>query len=309
MKKIPVLFNPSADKGRALTKKNIITSLLTKNNVNHNLLITKSEEHLREQVKILSKNSDIIVTAGGDSTFNIAANEIIKNDLNLTLGMIGTGSSNDIVKQFNLNNTEDACFAVKKLNTKKIDIGFVKNKGKIITFFIGQVNIGLGAHVNKYVEEKLKTGSIFSKNQTISGILGIFNTYKKKHIPFNIKIKSKSSEFKKNIILVVFSNIKYWATGKIITPQSRPDDGLLEAFIIEDSPIYYLFYVGLLTSKSNHQNKKKIRILSSSNYRVQSKTKFAVQADGEIIGGYENPENFSDLNIGTYKRALNIIVP
>ncbi|MGB6338430.1 MAG: acylglycerol kinase family protein, partial [Candidatus Aminicenantaceae bacterium] len=98
--KAAILFNPSAGRGKALKKKNRLEELLKKHDITYDLFVTQSEEDLLGLTQEKSKEYNVLVGVGGDSTFNIMANEIYKRSADVSLGMIGLGSSNDILKEF-----------------------------------------------------------------------------------------------------------------------------------------------------------------------------------------------------------------
>ncbi|HLP58029.1 MAG TPA: acylglycerol kinase family protein, partial [Candidatus Deferrimicrobium sp.] len=126
MKKIAVLFNPSAAKGRALKQKETVMRCLAGAAVDMDFIVTESEDHLRYLAASAAKTPglyDAIIGVGGDTTFNIIATEILKNRNEdpaptLTVGMIGTGSANDVARGLGLETTAAACRAIIDGNIK-----------------------------------------------------------------------------------------------------------------------------------------------------------------------------------------------
>ncbi|MCP2519590.1 hypothetical protein NLC26_00025 [Candidatus Aminicenantes bacterium AC-708-M15] len=305
--KIAIIFNPGAGRGKATKEREKLEALLKKYEISYNLFVSKDLENIRELVKDKSKNYKIIVGAGGDSTFQIIVDEIIRNNLNNVFGLIALGSSNDIAKDLNLDTLEKACLALKRMRIKKIDVGYVKKGSEIISFFIGQANIGLGVFVNKYVEELASKSPFFGKRQILAGTLGIINSYLSKKIPVSLNIKTDDKETHGLFLLAVISNIKYWATRKKINPHALIDDGKLDCCLIEYCGFPRLLQITVSATRGEHIKAKEVSIIQSSSFKVSSEIPFEIQVDGEILGGYEKPLKFNDISINVLPKTLSLI--
>ena len=106
--KVAILFNPSAGKGIARRCKSRVEELLQRDDIPYDLFVTKSEKDLVRLTGEKCKEYQVLVGAGGDSTFNIMINEIFRRSADVTFGMIGLGSSNDIMKEFGIDSLEKA---------------------------------------------------------------------------------------------------------------------------------------------------------------------------------------------------------
>jgi len=180
--KIAILFNPSAGKGKALNKKSHLEELLQKYDIPYDLFITQSEEDLIRLAGEKSKEYKVLVGAGGDSTFNIMIDEIFKRSVDVTFGMIGLGSSNDIAKEFGIDSLDKACLALKKKRTKRIDLGCIEEDTVLLRLYIGQANVGLGVFVSKHAEDMASRGSKWARLQAVAGVSGIYDTYKSQKV-------------------------------------------------------------------------------------------------------------------------------
>ena len=304
---VAILFNPTAGKGKALKKRDKLENLLRKYNIKFDLIITENEEDLKNQVKERGENYNTIVGAGGDSTFHIIVNEIIRNKINVNFGMIGLGSSNDIAKEFDIDSLEKTCIALKRGRIRKIDLGCIIKGKEILRYFIGQANIGLGVFVNKYVEEFSKKNPFLGKNQTLAGGLGILNSYFFKKIPIPLTISTNDARLQGDFLLAVFSNIRYWATGKKVNPYAISDDSIIDCCLIKYCRLPRFLKIIVSAQKGKHIKAKEVIILQSPYFEVSSEIPFEIQIDGEIIGGYSNPLKFNNISIGILPHAISII--
>jgi diacylglycerol kinase family enzyme len=307
MQKIMVLFNPSAGKGRSAHFKTEIQSRLNSLSVPHHLFITKSEEHLRTLVMEKHKEHCAVIGAGGDSTISIIIDEMMKNNVKIPVGVISTGSSNDIAREFGIE-TQDTVFkALKRQRTKKIDLGVISRNHKLIRYYIGQANIGLGSYVAGYVEELAMKRPLLGKHQILAGLLGIRGALKREDRLLSVRIKTKEQDIKGQFLMAIFNNIKYWATGRCLDPSSRPDDGVLNCCLVKSCSIRRILSLSRLSQKQRLSEASEIIFLKAKEYDVTAQTPFMIQVDGELLGGFKNPQNFLTASFRVMPSACEII--
>ena len=307
MEKIVILFNPAAGKGKASKKKKALERLLQKFEINYDLIVTKSEKDLKKFARDKIKSERILVGVGGDSTYNILVNEILEQKSDVALGMIGLGSSNDVAREFGIDTLERACVAIKKRQTKPTDAGCIIKDKKILRYYIGQANIGLGVLVNKYVEELSRRKSKIGKIQTLAGALAIINSYSSAQIPIPLSIESERGKIEGNFALALFNNIRYWATGKKATPYALPDDGLLDCCLIKECTLPRFARIISLSKKGKHTKAEEVETIQSDYYEISSDKAFEIQTDGEILESSGKPVEFKTVGFKAIPRALNII--
>jgi diacylglycerol kinase (ATP) len=305
--KIAVLLNPSSGGGRALDRKSLVEARLRANGVSFDLFVTDSEQALKDLTAESGRNYGTVVGAGGDSTFHIVVNELMRSGSSARFGMIGLGSSNDVDREFALDSVEKACLALKTGWTRRIDLGAIRSEGRILRRFIGQANVGIGASVNIFVERLVRTRPAIGRRQTLAGILGIVRAYRHGEVPLPLRVSSDGGAVSGDFVAVVFANIRYWATGRMIAPEARPDDGLLDACAVEACSIARLARIARLSGTGRHGRMKQVRFMRSRSYELESAEQFAVQTDGEILGGTDTPEKFTRIGIEIIPGALEIV--
>jgi diacylglycerol kinase family enzyme len=305
--KAAVLFNPSAGRGKAMGMKDRVEACLRENGVPYDLFVTGSEEELRALAREHARNRSTVVGAGGDSTFHLIVNEIVKAGAVARFGMIGVGSSNDIDREFNVDSLEKACRTLKRGWSRRVDLGCIVQGSETLRYFLGQANVGLGAQVNGYVEALARRKPALGRRQTLAGVLGVIRSYRSGILPLSLTMASEAGTVRGDFVAAVFSNIRYWATGKLIAPEALPDDGSLDACLIGMCSFGRLARIARLAGKGRHGTMKEVRFLRSSSFEVSSETPFEVQTDGEIIGGAERPETFERVTFKVLPRALDLV--
>lgn len=282
-KTLPILFNPSSGKGKALKKIAPLEATLKKLNIPYKLYVTTSEENLRFLTRKMAVINEVIVAAGGDTTINIIINEIKKNDLKTSLGLIGLGSSNDIAREFVGLSLEKACNVLKRKRSKQVDLGVIIHEGHDFHYFLGQANIGLGLYVNQFVESLAVKNLWLGKKPVLAGAIGIIDAYRKKKTSNYLDLNSDKKELTGDFVIALISNIKFWATGITICPESCPEDGLLDACFINKCSFFRLVHIAAKAAVGKHQLLEDVNTLQSSYFEVGSDEYFEIQTDGEIL--------------------------
>jgi diacylglycerol kinase (ATP) len=305
--RVAILLNPSADRGKALKKRDRLERLLHRWQVPFDLTVTSSEENLRALTRECAGQYRSLAGAGGDSTFQIMVNEIVRSGARINFGLIALGSSNDVAREFDLSGLEAACQALKRGRTRLVDLGSVEHDGKILSYFIGQANIGLGARVNRYVQETAFQHPRLAGFQTLTGTAGIIRSFRKKEIPIPLTVRAEG-QLKEGLYAVAnFSNIRYWATGRMLCPWARPDDGRLDGCLIGECSFFRLARLASLARHGGHVGAPEVEFIIARGFEITSEKEFEVQVDGEIIGGARTPLSFKNITVRIIPQALRLI--
>jgi diacylglycerol kinase family enzyme len=307
--RVSILYNPSAGMGRALRRKLKLEQILRHLEVRYDLVMSRSEEHLRELTRDHARKYATIVGAGGDSTFHIMINELIPSGTDVNFGLIGVGSSNDITLEFGVDSLEKACRALKGGRTRKIDLGCIQEGGTPRSYFLGQANIGLGAFVNMRVAEAALRKPWLARRQTLAGLLSIRKAYRSRSIPLPLKIDAGGSRSEGDFVAAIFSNIRFWATGKLINPRAAPDDSCLDACLIRDCSFRRLARISGLAGSGRHAGAREVEIRQAPAFEVTSEKPFEIQSDGEIIKTADGRPIFERITFSVVPGALNLICP
>jgi diacylglycerol kinase (ATP) len=307
IEKIAILLNPSAGRGKALRKREKLEERLRKYDIPYDLFVTQSEEDLKRLTRKKSEEYEVLVGAGGDSTFNIMLEEILRCEANVALGMIGLGSSNDVAREFGIDSLDKACLALKNRHTKRIDLGCIAEDDNVLRHYIGQANVGLGAFVTKYADEMAKARCRWFKGQVIVGFSGIIRAYRSKEIPLPLAIMTSSGEVRGRFILASFNNIRYWATGRLLCPDALPDDGRLDACLIEGCLFFRFVQIALSAKKGGHTNAGEVETLQSPCFAVSSDIGFEIQTDGEFVQRADGSTRFKTIQFKILPQALSVI--
>jgi diacylglycerol kinase (ATP) len=160
--------------------------------------------------------------------------------------------------------------------------------------------------VNRFIEELAVRRPRLGKAQSLAGALGIIHSYKAKKIPLFLAVEFEAGKIEGPFVLAVFGNIRYWATGRMINPAARPDDGRLDACLVRPCSLPRLARLSVLSRKGRHLGAREVEVQTSCEYRVSSEHPFQVQADGEIIRAGQTAA-FKKIQFTVIRQALNVI--
>ncbi len=276
-----IVINPSSNKGKALKKIKTIENLLKEHSIEYQLLVSSSLSNFREIIREKAKNFKTLTIGGGDSSFTIGVDEIIKSEIDIPLNFIPLGSSNDFSIELERKTIKEAVLKLKSKAYEKRSVGLLKINN-FEHYFFGQVNLGIGAYVNSFVRKhRLK---FLSDN--VLGFWGIISYFKRKESNY-FEIKIDNNKISGFFDIVLISNIKYWAGGIEIFKEENFNNKF-SIFLLKKGNFWDLKRARELLIKG--QKPENSMFLSAEKVIIQSANKITVQMDGEIFNNYKNKE-------------------
>lgn len=292
--KFIIIFNQTNITDRKDKKVNKILELLK---IDHEVEIFKSytEVEAKDIYKNLKqKKFDRLIVAGGDGSFNLAINEIIKNDLNEKLiGFIPIGTANILKFEAGINNKVNDIYKVLvSENFKKVNLAKINGR-----YFFLMAGIGFDSKIVKSVTNQLKKylGKIIFILKGLQYFLFLKNN--------KMKIEIDNEEVLADWILC--ANSKYYAGSYNITKETDIFDSKLIAFIFEDlTRLKLLQYIFLILTKGDLSTAKSIIKKDFEEIKIfRINDKLLSQVDGENCGFDER------IVIKKTKKFVNLLVP
>ena len=292
--KFIIIFNQTNITDRKDKKVNKILELLK---IDHEVEIFKSYTEVEAEdiyKNLKQKKFDRLVVAGGDGSFNLAINEIIKNDLNEKLiGFIPIGTANILKFEARINNKVNDIYKVLvSENFKKVNLAKINNR-----YFFLMAGIGFDSKIVKSVTNQLKKylGKIIFILKGLQYFLFLKNN--------KMKIEIDNEEVLADWILC--ANSKYYAGSYNITKETDIFDSKLIAFIFEDlTRLKLLQYIFLILTKGDLSSAKSVIKKDFEEIKIfRINDKLLSQVDGENCGFDER------IIIKKTKKFVNLLVP
>src|SRR5680860_230697 len=284
-----IILNPSSAQGKTILRKDIIEAELKKNNIDYEFYISKSardiEETTLKYIKLGFKN---FIGAGGDGTMHYIAQNLAGTDCNL--GILPSGSGNDIVRTLNINHDlAENVRIIKQGKIARIDLGLFNNK----TYYIGIAGSGFDSEANRFANEtrlplKGKALYNFAAYRTLL-------TYK----PKIFRLKYNGIERNVDVMMMAFANLKYFGGSMKIAPGADPFDNMLDICVIKKMSKFSFAKSIPKVYEGAHLELPTVETFRTREINIDCESKLDVYGDGEYLGRL--PANFKII-----PKALNV---
>jgi len=306
MKEIALLFNPGARQGRARRQRGKLKRLLATSGVHCEWFESRDEADLIALARAACREYRTLVGVGGDTTFHLMLNEIMASGFPVRLGMIPTGSCNDIPREFGIRSVAEACRRLQAGRVRRCDVGVVARDGVTLNHFLGQANFGFGVALNQYVEAKKRRGGWLAKSQVLAGAAGALRLFRG-HPLLPLSISAAAGSLSGDYLLAVVSNIRFLAGGFAVSPPAQPDDGSLDLCLVGDCSLPRFLHLFLKARRGGHRTQAEVKTLCSPAFEIASTVPFPIQADGRTVASGGQPVLFQRATIRALPAALDII--
>lgn len=274
MKKILLVYNPVSGNAKFKLRLDEIIEAFQRRKI---LLATyrttpnDSARDFAECVKVF--NPCGIISAGGDGTLHAVINWIMKFKINLPIGIIGSGTSNDFATHLKISDDENYFDAIAENRTREVDLGLVNNH----EYFINVASAGALTSIAHEVDSRQKN-SLGKIAYYLHGLGEIPNF---KSVP--LKISANGQTFNVDAFLFLVLNSPAVASLKKVIDCAQIDDGKLDLIAIKKSSPRKIF---TLTKKilSGHcvDDEQNIFHVQAKSFEISSTAELISDVDGEI---------------------------
>ena len=256
--------------------------------------------------KAMHFGTDLIVSVGGDGTFNEVINGFVEEspliDKKIVLGIIPFGTGCDFIKSVLIPKSVDRVFdLIASCQTRCIDLGkmaFLDHSGqKVVRFFHNVASFGLGGEVDERVNNtsKIFGGFLSFIWATIVSVL----CYEKKKIYLQLDDQPIQEVMAWNIAV---ANGQYHGGGMWIAPHAEMDDGWFNITVLGNFTL-----IEVLRHLSKLYNGTHVKLNKVKTYRARKITAYSDQRVFLDIDG-EQP-GILPVIIEMVHGAVNIIAP
>lgn len=303
-----IFYNPSSANNRALQYRDEIETKLHTYKLDYQIFVSGSEKHFFQLLEENAGKFDVLVSAGGDSTLLMLLRGLRLLKSTATVGMIGIGSSNDIMRHFNIVSLDGAIAALAQGKKKKIDLIRIKN-GEIDELALGQINVGLGAEVNRLVAQKKGTLLYRWGGQTLSGLISIWQCYRRKKLPMNLMLEMDGEVLQGDWDIFIASKIRYWASGRLFCPHAISNDGLLHTVLIPAQGFLGMLKLSMKSERGKHIQQNGVLTHSCRKIILRSQRPFQLQADGDLIVHKGKIYTTREVELSVLYRQVEFLLP
>lgn len=281
LKKALIIYNPVSG---WFPSKNLIFDLissLSEDNFISEVYMTKKDESTTEILKEIGSDIDKIIVCGGDGTLHDVLNGIIKNNIDIPLGYIPIGTTNDFGSTHNIpRDFNQAYKLIQNEDVKVLDIGKFSKED----YFSYIACFGLFTKSTYEAPQFLKN-TLGQLAYFLEGTLELGDLGKSYHMI----VKTDSEIIEGNFVFgAVVNSLNFAGIFKIPISEEDLNDGYLEIVLVKlpDNIIELPEVAGSMFS-SSYENDKTI-LLKTKKVEFISQEPVAWNLDGEYAGELKN---------------------
>ena len=222
MKKILLAYNPVSGHAAFKNRLDDVIENFQRRGIFLSVYRTQAGDNssFAECVKI--SGAEGVIAAGGDGTLHAVINWLKRNDLDLPVGVIGSGTSNDFAAHLELD-AEKVFDAVAAGRTRAVDLGLVNGA----EYFINVASAGVFTSIAHEVDSRLK--NFLGKSAYYLRGLGELKNFKS----VKLDITADGQKFSVEAFLFLVLNSPSVAGFKKVSDAARIDDGKLDLIALK----------------------------------------------------------------------------
>lgn len=240
---------------------------------------------------------DPIVAVGGDGTVHEVANGLLGFRGTMPrLGVVPIGTGNDFARSVGIPNSLRAAVEVAADRSGRTVIVDAARCGD--RYFVVLAGTGFAARVAKAVNDAPR----WSK---IGALPFVFHTLREVMTNQNVELTitlDGTDVIHQPSFMVYVSNCRFSGGGMQLSPDARPDDGLLDVCLVGDASRRDVVTMLPKVFSGGHVGHPKVSLHRAATIRVDGPAHIEVQADGEVIGALP-------MCVEVVPSALRVLVP
>ncbi|MFP4661660.1 MAG: diacylglycerol/lipid kinase family protein [Halanaerobiales bacterium] len=291
MKRCKLIYNPTAGNRSFPAKLDKVINRLQTRGFLVDIYRTTVKDDLYKGIETIKKdNYHNIIAAGGDGSLSIIVNSMLKNNINIPIGIIPTGTANDFATYLNIPfDTEKAVDIISDKNIESVDIGKINKK-----YFVNVCLVGEIASVSEDTNSEFKT--LMGKlAYYLNGIKEIANIN-----PVPYRIETTKSTIEEKLFMFVIMNSSGAGGFKNLNPGASINDGLFDFIGVRFTStrdLYKLPTLLMQVLQGEHLSNKDVLHLKDKYFKIECLDSSSVTHHCDIDGerGPELPLRISVL--------------
>ncbi|MER6858060.1 YegS/Rv2252/BmrU family lipid kinase [Streptomyces pilosus] len=235
---------------------------------------SRSLDHARELARDAGQRGSVVLAVGGDGIAGGVGGAL--SGTGATLGLVPAGRGNDFARALGLPRDPRALARIllhgEPRPVDTVEVGSAVHDRTVV---LGSVYAGVDALANRHANRsRLLRGSA----SYYAGGLRAVTTWR----PARYRVTVDGEEHTHTGYTVVAANSGYYGSGRVIAPDARVDDGLLDVVMIRHAPRRLFFTLMNELRTGTHVRRPQVRILRGSEIRIEADREVPYGTDGEV---------------------------
>lgn len=222
----------------------------------------------------LLKNDEysFVVVSGGDGTVNFIINILLKNGIDLPIGIIPSGTCNDFARSLNIPTDIRKCLdIILSGNIARIDAGLLNDDMYFLNTCAGGNFVDASYNTNNELKRNFGPLAYYLK------ALGELTSLK----PVELKITTDNETIRKEFLLFLVLNGKHAAGLSNVIEKADLSDGYMDILLLDNCPPMDLAALFIKVLGNDFINDRNVMWLRTKNCVIEGSDSFSLSVDGE----------------------------
>jgi diacylglycerol kinase (ATP) len=296
---IVVFINLTAGAGRARNYLPRIQRVFESSGIPAEFVMTHSAEELESRVQeAILRGKNLLITAGGDGTFQALANAAFGADV--LLGIIPVGGGNDFAAALGMpGDPVKATEALLAGQVRLVDLVRVRTGDGRTRLYAGGGGVGLDAEAVRYASGAYR--QLPGRIRYIASALTALARFDSLGVRIDFP-GSNLPSFETQVLLAAALNSPTYGAGLRLAPDAKIDDGSLEVVMIEKLNKFEVLTLLPRLMGSGELRTSRVMRWRARRVRFTTQQPCTFHGDGEILGP-------TPVEIEAVPRAVRVLVP
>jgi YegS/Rv2252/BmrU family lipid kinase len=245
---------------------------------------------------------ELVIAVGGDGTVHEVVNGLMRvpADKRPRLGIVPLGSGNDFAHSVGMaKNADDALRQVMNGSPRKVDVSRLQDNRGRIEYWNNTLGIGFDTTVT------LRSRRVPLLSGFPVYLVAVIQTILLDNHANQLKIRTEGASWEIESLMLVTCNGGREGGGFMVSPHSRPDDGILDFVNIKQVSRLRMFRLLPEVMRGTHLKFPEIQSGQFHSMEISAERPMVIHTDGEIFAGYGM--EIRQLNLELIPQALEIV--
>lgn len=213
-----------------------------------------------------------IISSGGDGTLNFVSNIMLKNNVNVPLGIIPTGTCNDFASILNLpTNLRECIDVILDGKTVEVDVGLANDELYFLSSCAGGIFVDVSFNTDNELKKSLGAFAYYLR------AIGEMANMK----PFRVTIQTDKEVLEEDILLFFILNGKQAGGFANIVNSADYTDGFMDIVLVKNCSHIDLAGIFFSVLSNSGINNKNVIIITTDRCTISGSQDIVLSIDGE----------------------------
>lgn len=274
MRQFTAIVNPTAGGSTGAAALLHVGRLLREAGADLETEYSRSLAHAQDLARQAGQRGRVVLAVGGDGIAGGIGGAL--SGTGGLLGLVPAGRGNDFARALGLpSDPAELARVLLHHEPRAVDTIEIASAVHPRAVVLGSVYAGVDALANRYANQaRLLRGAASYYAGGLRAVTG--------WRPARYRVTVDGREHPHTGYTVVAANSGYYGSGRLIAPDARLDDGLLDVVMIGEAPRHLFFALMNELKTGAHVHRPQVRILRGKEIRIEADREVPYGADGEV---------------------------